>query len=222
MTNRLAQNLCEGAAKLGLTLTDTQITALLGYIEQLARWNGVYNLTAVRSPEQMLSHHLLDCLAVLPPLARILPAPTDRQDKSAARVLDVGAGGGLPGVVIAIMRPDLDVCCVDAVGKKAAFVQQVAAALRLPHLRGIHSRVEALKGAPFDVVTSRAFASLADFVRLTRFHVKPGGVWMALKGKQPMDEIAALPEGVAVLSIEPLQVPDLKEDRCLVWMAPTS
>ena len=138
------------------------------------------------------------------------------------RVLDVGSGGGLPGVVWAIALPDLELHCVDTVGKKAAFVRQVAAELRLPNLKAEHARVESLKGPAADVVTSRAFASLADFVRLTAHLLAPGGVWMAMKGKRPDDEIAALPATAAMFHVEPLTVPGLDAERCLVWLRPAT
>jgi 16S rRNA (guanine527-N7)-methyltransferase len=209
----MQSTLSQGAQALGLSLSAEHSDRLMAYMGLLTQWNRVYNLTAVREPSEIVTHHLLDCLAVVPPLARLLP--------DGGRLLDVGSGGGLPGVVLAIMRPDVQVSCVDTVGKKAAFVQQVAASLKLPNLRGVHARVEQLKAEPFDVVTSRAFASLADFVRLTRFHVKPGtGIWMAMKGKHPADEIAALPADTVVTAIEPLRIPGLDEERCLVLMRP--
>lgn len=203
--------LVRGAQSLGLALTETQVERLLGYMSLLLKWNQVYNLTSVRRPAEMLTHHLLDSLAVLPPLQRHLAG-------RAARLLDVGSGGGLPGVVLAIMEPGLDVTCVDAVGKKASFVRQVAVELKLPNLSAVHARVEDLRLPPFDVITSRAFASLAEFTRLTRHLLGPQGVWMALKGKQPDDEMAALPPDWSVFHVEQVDVPGLKADRCLVWI----
>jgi 16S rRNA (guanine527-N7)-methyltransferase len=192
------------------------IERLLAYLALIARWNRVYNLTAVRDPADMLTQHLLDSLSVLPPLARQRPAVAGRT----LRVLDVGSGAGLPGVVLAILRPDLQVTCVDAVAKKASFVRQVAGELALPNLRAEHARVEALKAAPFDLIASRAFASLGDFVNLTRSHLAPTGVWMAMKGRAPDDEVAALPVDVGVFLVEPLHVPGLQAQRCLIWMRP--
>jgi 16S rRNA (guanine527-N7)-methyltransferase len=156
----------------------------------------------------MLSHHLLDSLAVIPPLRRHAAGRP-------LRLLDVGSGAGLPGVVIAICCPDLAVDCVDTVGKKAAFIQQVALTLKLPHLRGLHERVERLAG-PYDVILSRAFASLADFVAGSGAALGEGGVWLAMKGKHPAEEIADLPPEVAVFHVEPLQVPGLDAERCLL------
>ncbi len=202
-------------APLGLAPSAEQAQALHGFLGLLARWNGVYNLTAVRDPAAMRIQHLADCLAVVPPLARHSLAT--RWDVR-GRLLDVGSGGGLPGVVIATLLPGWDVTCVDTVGKKAAFVRQVAGDLGLKNLSAAHSRVEALTTAPFDVITSRAFATLADFVTLTRPLLAPGGVWMAMKGQRPDVEIAALPAEAEVFHVEQLQVPQLDAQRCLVWM----
>ncbi|MCY4745882.1 16S rRNA (guanine(527)-N(7))-methyltransferase RsmG [Pelomonas sp. UHG3] len=199
------------ATQLGLNLSDHQLDQLLAYLALLQKWNKVYNLTAVRDPAQMLSHHLIDSLSALPPLLR---------HGAPVRLLDVGAGGGLPGVVIAICCPATDVTCVDAVAKKATFIQQVAAELKLPNLHGVHSRVEQLTTEPFGVITSRAFASLVDFTSLTRQHLAPGAVWMAMKGQHPADEIAALPADVEVFHVEQLAVPGLDAQRCIVWMRP--
>lgn len=212
--------LTTAAQSLGLALTEPQAQRLLVYRDLIAKWNQVYNLTSLRDPTQMLSLHIIDSLAAAPPLQKHLKQAGLTQ----ARILDVGSGGGLPGVVLASVLEGIDVTCVDTVGKKAAFVQQVANELKLPQLRGVHARVEQLKAEPFDVITSRAFASLVDFVQLTRMHLKPsrdrspGGVWMALKGKQPDDEIAALPADIEVFHVEPLTVPGLDAERCLVWM----
>jgi 16S rRNA (guanine527-N7)-methyltransferase len=199
------------ADSLGLVLTPAQQAKLLRYLDLLQRWNATYNLTAVREPQAMFTQHLADCLAVLPALAR---------HAKAGRLLDVGSGGGLPGVVIACAAPGWDVTCVDAVAKKAAFVRQVAGALALPNLHASHARVEALKAEPFQVITSRAFASLADFVALTRAHLAPAGVWLAMKGRVPDEEIAALPTQIDVFHVEQLAVPGLDAQRCLVWMRP--
>jgi len=197
------------ATELGLELSDTQLDQLLAYLALLQKWNKVYNLTAVRDPAQMLSHHLVDSLSVIAPLKR---------HGAPARLMDVGAGGGLPGVVIAVCFPGTDVSCVDAVVKKTTFIQQVAAELKLPNLRGVHSRVEQLKTEPFGVITSRAFASLVDFTSLTRQHLAEGAVWMAMKGQHPADEIAALPADVDVFHVEQLAVPGLDAQRCIIWM----
>jgi 16S rRNA (guanine527-N7)-methyltransferase len=184
------------------------------YLVLLVRWGATYNLTAVRNPEQMRVQHLADCLAVVEPLRRRFGA------RPSTRLLDVGSGGGLPGVVLAAADPSWDVTCVDSVGKKAAFVRQVAAELALPNLHAEHARIEALKAPPFDVITARAFAALPDFVLWTRPLLAEGGLWMAMKGKRPDDELAALPSDIEVLGVEPLTVPGLDAERCLVWMRP--
>lgn len=206
-----------GAMALGLALSEAQIQSLLGYFDWIIKWNRVYNLTAVREPDEMLTHHLLDSLAVVKPLQAHL---SDR-GVTPVRLLDVGSGAGLPGVVLAITCPELDVTCVDTVAKKALFIQQVAAALRLPNLHGVHARVESLN-QPFDVITSRAFASLADFTQWSGGALAEQGVWLAMKGKQPVDEMKALPGGVEVFYVEPLVVPGLDAERCLVWMRPSA
>ncbi|CAM5778432.1 16S rRNA (guanine(527)-N(7))-methyltransferase RsmG [Ottowia pentelensis] len=207
-----AERLRQGAATLGLALDGAAQTRLLAYLDLLAKWNRVYNLTALRDPAQMLTHHLLDSLAVVPPLRR-------HTQGRPARLLDVGSGGGLPGVVIAICCPEIAVTCVDAVAKKAAFVQQAAGALSLDNLAGRHARVETLH-EPFDIIASRAFASLADFISWSRGALAEQGVWLAMKGKRPDDEIAALPAGAEVFHVEPLRVPGLDAERCLVWLRP--
>jgi 16S rRNA (guanine527-N7)-methyltransferase len=202
------------AAALGLALSDATLTGLVSYQALLRKWNAVYNLTAVRDPAQMRTQHLADCLAVVAPLRREIgqgPSP---------RLLDVGSGGGLPGVVLALIEPAWQVTCVDTVGKKAAFIRQAAGELGLRNLHAAHARVEALPGPPFDVITSRAFASLPDFVRLTRTLLAPRGVWMAMKGHRPEDEMRALPTDIDVFHVEPLAVPGLDAERCLIWMRP--
>jgi 16S rRNA (guanine527-N7)-methyltransferase len=210
MSEGLEPRLRSGLEALNLPLADAQIQTLLAYQGWVAKWNKVYNLTAVRDPQEMLTHHLLDSLAVIGPLRRQLGA-------GPLKLLDVGAGAGLPGVVIAIVCPDVQVTCVDTVAKKALFIQQVAAALRLTNLKGLHARVENVSET-FDVVTSRAFASLVDFTQWSGQALAPHGVWMALKGKTPNDEMQALPEQVEVFHVEQLQVPGLNAERCLVWM----
>ena len=196
-------------AELGLAPTEGQASALSRYLDLLQRWNATYNLTAVRDRAAMVTQHLADCLAVIPPLQR---------RAGRGRLLDVGSGGGLPGVVIAAMLPAWDVSCIDAVAKKAAFVRQVAGALALPNLHAVHARVEDLNAPPFDVIISRAFASLAGFTTLTRRLLAPGGVWIAMKGRTPDEEVAELPADISVFHVEPLRVPSLDAQRCLVWM----
>ena len=211
--------LAQAGEVLGLNLLPAQQQCLIDFLALLQRWNRVYNLTALRDPDEMLSHHLIDCLAVLPALRRHAAAVHEAPGGK-LRILDVGSGGGLPGVVLAALHPEWAVSCVDTVSKKASFVRQVAVDLRLANLQGLHARVESLATAPtrFDVITSRAFASLADFTRLSVDVLAEHGVWMAMKGKPPTEEQAELPASVAVFHVEQLAVPGLDAQRCLVWM----
>ena len=215
-TTTLRAPLAAAAKALELKLSDTQIDQLLAYLALISKWNKVYNLTSVRDPQAMLTQHLVDSLSLLPPLRR-------HTQGAAIRLMDVGSGGGLPGVVIAICEPNINVTCVDAVAKKTSFIIQVAAELGLKNLRGEHSRVQQLKVAPFDVITSRAFASLLDFTTLTRQHLKPGAIWLAMKGQHPADELAALQNSAKDLDmfhVEQLLVPGLDAQRCLIWIRP--
>lgn len=210
-----------GLKSLKLDLLPSQVDALLAYMALIQKWNKVYNLTALRSSEGMLTHHLLDSLSVVLPLRSQLAALGLEQGK----LLDVGSGGGLPGVVLAIVMPQWRITCVDTVAKKAAFVQQVSASLGLTNLRGLHARVESLRvdaGEGFDVAASRAFASLPDFVNWSTEALLPHGVWMAMKGKLPTEEMAALPTHAQVFHVEPLHVPGLDAERCVVWMRPSA
>ncbi|MBI2769049.1 MAG: 16S rRNA (guanine(527)-N(7))-methyltransferase RsmG [Burkholderiales bacterium] len=210
MSRPLEAGLRHGVDELRLRLSDVQVAQLLDYLALIGKWTKVYNLTAVRDPAEMLTHHLLDSLSLIGPLRR-------HTGSQPVRLLDVGSGAGLPGAVIAICCPEIEVSCVDTVAKKAAFVQQVAVTLKLPNLRGVHARVENLAG-PFEVITSRAFASLADFVTLSRGALAEGGTWLAMKGKDPADEVAALPADAAMFHVEQLKVPGLDAERCLVWL----
>ena len=208
------------AQQMGVALTPEQAALLLNYTGLIQKWNKVYNLTALRDPAEMFTHHLLDSLAAVAPLQKHLRQQEDvRSPSQVASLLDVGSGAGLPGVVFAICCPDLQVSCVDTVGKKAAFVQQASLELGLRNLKGVHARVEKLTER-FDVVASRAFASLGDFTSWSRSAVAHGGIWLAMKGKLPQDEIAALPSSVEVFHVEQLAVPGLEAERCIVWMRP--
>lgn len=222
MSLDLRTTLKDGVAELGLDLSDAQIGQLLDYLALIQKWTKVYNLTAVRDPAEMLTHHLLDSLAVVPPLQRHLASlaaagHAGEGGGPPVRLLDVGSGAGLPGVVLAICCPGLSVDCVDTVAKKATFIQQAALTLKLSNLKGVHARVENLDDH-YDVVSSRAFASLVDFTSWSRSALAPAGVWMAMKGKSPVDELAALPGDVAVFHVEQLLVPGLDAERCIVWM----
>ncbi|MBC7619791.1 MAG: 16S rRNA (guanine(527)-N(7))-methyltransferase RsmG [Candidatus Saccharibacteria bacterium] len=200
---------------LGLSLSDAQVGALMDYLALMQKWTRVYNLTAVRNPADMLTLHLLDSLAVIHPLRQQMAALAPIEARR--RLLDVGSGAGLPGIVIAICCPEIAVDCVDTVAKKAAFIQQVAVTLKLSNLRGVHARVENLT-EKYDVISSRAFASLVDFTRWSAQALAEQGVWMGMKGKHPADEMAALPSAVQVFHVEQLVVPGLDAERCIVWM----
>ena len=213
----LLPTLQKGLDGLGLSLSADQQTQLLAYMDLIAKWTKVYNLTAVRDANEMLTHHLLDSLAVIAPLRRELAKLVLPEGQTQLSLLDVGAGAGLPGIVIAITCPEVSVTCVDTVAKKAAFIQQVAATLKLPNLKGLHARVESLT-QPYDVVCSRAFASLVDFTTWSQSALAGHGVWMAMKGKHPDQELAVLPESVKVFHVEQLQVPGLDAERCIIWM----
>lgn len=208
--------LVAAAQALRLDLVDAQINLLLEYQAQMQRWNRTYNLTALRDPDQMLIQHLFDSMSVVMPIEREFAAggATD------LAIMDVGAGAGLPGAVIAICRPQWSVCCVDAVEKKTAFVTQASGVLKLANLRARHARVEQMDEAGCDLVVSRAFASLQDFSRLAGRHVRDGGVLLAMKGREPLDETPPLEQDDQwrIASIEPLTVPELQAQRCLVWM----
>ncbi len=201
-------------AQLSLQLNAEQIAKLRAYLALIQKWNKVYNLTAVRDPNEMVTHHLLDSLAAIGPLNRHL---AQAGLGSSASLLDVGSGAGLPGVVMAICCPTVKVTCVDTVAKKATFIKQVALELKLPNLTGLHARVESIN-SPFDVICSRAFASLADFTQWSASALAPAGIWMAMKGKHPATELAALPATVEVFHVEQLQVPGLHAERCMVWL----
>ena len=236
----MKQRLKAGTEQLGLRISESQTDELLAYLDLIQKWNKVYNLTAVRDPADMLTLHLLDSLAVVGPLLRQLAAVVDVADGLDGavvgqagplfRLLDVGSGAGLPGVVIAICCPQLQVDCIDTVAKKAAFINQVSVSLKLPNLRGLHSRVENLgvhkpgegTGEPsnqqYDVICSRAFASLGDFTRLSAAALKEGGIWLAMKAKNPAEELSALGSSVDVFHVEQLEVPGLDAERRIVWM----
>jgi 16S rRNA (guanine527-N7)-methyltransferase len=225
-----ARVLRDAGKQLGLVLSDEQIQRLLHYRDLLLKWNKTYNLTAIRQPEQALKQHLVDCLGVVGPIQRHLQTvePTaaliESLEKPRFRLLDVGSGGGLPGVVIALLLPEVDVDCVDAVGKKAAFIRQVALDLRLPNLTAIHSRVQDMRragvhgGAGYDLIVSRAFSSLADLTQWTEHLIAPTGVWLAMKGHWPTGESTDSGLQPLVFHVEQLLIPGLDAQRCLVWL----
>jgi len=208
-----AEAVGSGAALLGVALTAAQREQLLAYARLLVRWNATHNLTAIRGGEQLLTHHLLDSLALVPHFLRVTQG-------GAARALDVGSGGGLPGLVLAIAVPQARLMLVDAVQKKCAFLVQARLELRLGNVEVAHARVEALRAPPFDVIVSRALATLAQFTDWTRHLLKAGGCWLAMKGRLPTDELAALPPQVRA-TVVPLSVPGLDEQRHLIEMRTT-
>jgi 16S rRNA (guanine527-N7)-methyltransferase len=212
----LASALRNGLGQLELDLDTAQQRLLLRFLGLVEQWNGVYNLTALRDPQTMLSHHLLDSLAVVRPLENAIA--TRGWPTRTVELLDVGSGAGLPGVVLAIACPELAVTCVDAVGKKAGFVQQAAIELGVRNLNSVHARVEALAPRPWQVIASRAFASLDDFVSLTSPLLAEDGMWMAMKGKTPKEELDLLGADVEVFHVEQLSIPRLEGERCIVWM----
>jgi len=208
------QSLEGAAASFGLSISNEQVDRLTRYCDLLQRWNAVYNLTSLKDVDQIFTRHLLDCLAVVMPLRRKL------EQADTVRMLDAGSGAGLPGLVIAIMEPEIDVVCVDTVGKKVAFLQQAVVELALQNVSPQHARVERFDQCDFDVVTSRAFASLPDFVRLTRSALAPSGIWMAMKAKTPVGEISAVSAIASVFHVEQIRIPEFPAERCIVWMRP--
>ena len=205
--------LAAGIAALGLALPNGAEAKLLAYLALLDKWNRVYNLTAVRDVERMVSHHLLDSLAAVPFYQGGEPKWVS--------VLDVGSGGGLPGIPLAIARPGLQVTLIDSIAKKTAFLLQAKAELGLENLRVVTSRVEDFRpDAPFDVITSRAFSDLKLFVTLTRHLLKPGGCWMAMKGLMPHEEIDTLPDWVRVSANQFIVVPGLEASRHMIVLEP--
>lgn len=205
----LADTLSAGLKQLGLTLDDSQQHLLLGYVALLEKWNKTYSLTAIREPERMVPHHLLDSLAPLPHF----------KAATGARILDVGSGFGTPGIPLAIARPDWQLFLLDSNHKKTTFLRQAIVDLKLANVTVVTERVEAFRPeAPFDVITSRAFSDLAEFVKLTRHLLAPGGEWAALKGVYPHEEIALLPAGVKSVAVDTLNVPGIDAERHLVHL----
>ena len=210
----LEARLIAGAHDLGLTLSPQQCTRLLQYIDLLDRWSAIYNLSAIRGPEAILQQHILDCLAAVPSMARWAAG-------RAIRVLDVGSGAGLPGLVIAVVRSDWSVTTIDAVAKKVAFVRQATGELGVANLKAVHGRVESSPAHPgFDLIICRALATIGDFTASSAHCLREHGNWVAMKGVFPAKEVAGLRSGTEVFHVEPLHVPGLDAARCLVWIRP--
>ena len=202
MDNR--QKLQSGLKEMGLDLSGEQQDKLLAYVEMLKKWNKTYNLTALRDESQIISHHLLDSLTLPPYL------------EGAQTMLDVGSGGGQPGIPAAVCRPDLQITLLDANTKKTSFLQQAAIELELKNVRIVSGRVEAVQGLRADVITSRAFAELADFVNWTAHLLQDDGCWAAMKGVYPAAEIDRLPDSVCVERVDKIRVPQLNAERHMV------
>ena len=213
-SQQLEQPLAAALSALGLAADAEQRARLLNYVSLLQRWNAIHNLSATHDAGELLRHHVIDCLAIVPPLLR-------HAGGRSLGVLDAGTGAGLPAVLIAILLGAWQVTAVDAVAKKIAFLRQVAGELGLRSLRPQHARLEAMAMTPgFDVITSRAFSSLRELVNRTRHLISPSGVWVAMKGKVPDGEIGDLPADCQLFHVERLIVPGLDADRCLVWIKP--
>lgn len=200
-----------GAEALRIPLDDEALQRFLRYADLLLKWNRTYNLTAIRSPDEVITHHVLDCLAMVRPLRKMMQAMPQ------PRILDVGSGAGLPGAILAVACPDFQVTCIDAVQKKTLFLQHAIGALALTNLTARHGRIEAVTDS-FDVITARAFSTLAQFTAFSRAALATNGIWCAMKGKVPTDEIAAVGADVDVFHVEQLDVPGLNAARCLVFM----
>jgi 16S rRNA (guanine527-N7)-methyltransferase len=201
---------------MGLELPPAACAALVDYLALLQRWNRVHNLTAVTDTADALSHHLLDCLAIVRPLQEAIARHAPALGRGGLDFLDAGSGGGLPGIPLALALPSWRGTLVDAVQKKCAFLQQVQLELRLTNIGVRHARLESIEGPVCDLVVARAFSSLRDLVDRTGALLRPGGLWAAMKGRRPDAEVAALPPGIEVLETITLRVPLLSEQRHLL------
>ena len=214
MLLRNAEALQASALSLGAPMTPDAAQRMICFLDLLTRWNRQHNLTAVRDPAAMWSHHLLDSLSIVETLDHFL-------NDASSIVLDVGSGAGFPGVIIAVSRPSWRVICVDSVAKKAAFVRQAAIELAVPNLDAVHGRIEDASPLNANVIVSRAFSDLAKLIELTRFHLAKDGIWVAMKGRRPDQEIQAVGEMVEVFHVKPLIIPGLNAERHLVCMRST-
>ncbi|QQD22752.1 16S rRNA (guanine(527)-N(7))-methyltransferase RsmG [Oceanospirillaceae bacterium ASx5O] len=207
----LKHQIAQGAAQLAIALTEDQLQSLTQYLQLLHKWNGAYNLTAIREPERMVPLHLLDSLAVHPYV------------QEAQNIIDVGTGPGLPGMVLAIMNPHKTFTLLDSNGKKTRFLFQARTALGLDNVTIVNDRVEAYHPAnPFDMIVSRAFASLADMTHWCQHLRAPQGCFLAMKGQYPADEITAIEQHFRVAASWPLQVPGVDAERHLLQLLPVT
>ena len=204
----LKEQLKNGLSTMNIDLTTTQQLLLLEYVSLLKKWNSTYNLTALRDENQMISHHILDSLTLLPYVQNV------------HSMMDVGSGGGMPGIPTAICRPDLFITLLDSNTKKTTFLQQAVIELGLKNVTVASGRVETMYDKKVDVVTSRAFAELHDFVALTKHLLNEHGYWAAMKGVYPYEELENLPKNIEVYQIDKLFVPTLDAERHMVLMRP--
>jgi 16S rRNA (guanine527-N7)-methyltransferase len=207
------------AAAVCVPLEEQQTLQLINYLGLLERWNAVHNLSALHETDDLLVRHVFDSL----PLASVLMRYASERDLQRLRVLDAGSGSGFPAVVLAVAQPRWAVTAVDSVAKKVAFVRQAASECGIANLRAVRSRVEELSPAhAFDVIVSKALGTLDDLVMMSLPALAEGGVWVAQKGKIPRAEIERLGAGFQVFHVEPVKVPELAEERCLVWIRRTA
>lgn len=210
----------QGVRELGLALTDSQQRQLQDYLALLDKWNKTYNLTAIRAPEQMLTHHLLDCLAIVPAVhAALAQIPASESSAGAPTLLDVGSGAGLPGLILAIACPAVQVTVLDAVEKKTAFMAHAITTLNLKNSRAVHDRIEHHRMSPSpNLITSRAYSTLSNFAATVAHLASPATVLLAMKGKRPDDELGSLADGWEAPAVTKLQVPGLSAERTLVTL----
>lgn len=215
MQGQMESQLTQALEQLGLEVDEEQFSKLLTYVRQMHRWNRTYNLTAITDVQEMLTHHIIDSLAVISPLQKLFPA-----QRPAPFIVDVGSGAGLPGIVLAIVAPDWEVLCVDSVEKKTAFIQQMRGVLQLPNMSAHHGRIQDAEPLQCDILISRAFSSLKNIIEWGGSQVGPGGYIAAMKGKTPDDEIEQIADHPDwhLHSVIPLDVPFLDAERCLILL----